>query len=161
MCPARHTWYCCYLCIPCANPPQIHRESMAQGTFALSASQLPLLFFVASRHVVPTPLSHLILPSDIPPCARVSRRGHLVTLPCSLPLPCPRYSTTLQYRRPPAAPTAADQPLQHPPTILSAPPIPPSKHPSKLALCSHPASAIPYPYHTYPYHTCPHETLSP
>lgn len=68
----------------------------------------------------------------------------------------------------PLLPTAADQPLQHPPTIHSAPPIPPSKHPSKLALCSHPASAIPYrlcylpyPYHTYPYHTCPHETLSP
>lgn len=124
---------------------------------------LQLRCFDASlpRTSSPSPLSHPILPSDIPPCPGVSRRdhrGHSPLLPTpSLPsvshavtetpaTPCCQLPLTNPFITPPKSSSPSNNPL--------------SKHPSKLAFMqpSRIRSTLPtllptYPYCTYPCHT--------
>lgn len=143
---------------------QIHLKSTANPSPRVRWLPLPLLFiqflqlrcFDASlpRRSSPSPLSHPILPSDIPPCPGVSPRDHdhspLLPTPS---LPSISHAVTeppatsccqLPLTNPFITPLAILQPLQYPP---------PSSSQASLLSCSHPASALPYRPCFLPTHT--------
>lgn len=160
MCPPNKVlWLTMYpMCKSTANPLLIrrHRYVGCPLLFLQFPQLLQLRFFDASlpRTSSPSPLSHPILPSDIPPCPGVSRRdhhGHSPLLPTpSLP------SVSHAVTEPPATP-CCQLPLTNPFTPPRNPPAPPiTPSPStqaSLLSCSHPASALPYRPCFLPTHT--------
>jgi hypothetical protein len=134
------------MCKSTANLLRIRRD---RYVVALSASQF--LSFDASLlrfHpplVVPSSLSHPILPSDIPLCPGVYRRnhhGHPYLLP-TLYLSSVSHAATV-----PLATRCCKLPLTNPsiPPLQYSPPPPFPSIQASLLSCSHPAPTIPRPY---------------